>query len=229
MVGQCCATGSLHTGTPQGTVKKVHGLDCYVAEPSSNTPPKGIVVILPDIFGWTMPNTRLLADRYAERGEWTVYLPEFMDGTPLHIQFVFPLHLHLPPHPISHPVPRLRNPPHSHPHTLTPTTRPGHAAAPTLLTSLEALDNSGISKLWHLLKVLSFFIPFKFYTRESIMRPRIFDFFHALKRNEAEHLPVGVAGFCWVSHTRSVFSLPGFHPSIQNGKQLRLKVICKTR
>ena len=41
---------------------------------------KGIVVIIPDLFGWTLNNSRVLADRYAERGGWTVYLPDFMDG-----------------------------------------------------------------------------------------------------------------------------------------------------
>ncbi|KAF2654621.1 alpha/beta-hydrolase [Lophiostoma macrostomum CBS 122681] len=161
MVGQCCATGSLHAGTPQGNVRKVHGLDCYVAEPNAGPPPKGIVVIFPDIFGWTMPNTRLLADRYAAKGRWTVYLPEFMDG---------------------------------------------HAAPTSLLASLDALDGSGATKAWHLMKVLSFFMPFKFYARDAVMRPRIFDFLHALRKNEAQRLPIGVAGFCWGGKRTTILS-----------------------
>lgn len=84
---QCCASGTLHTGTPKGTVSQLHGLPVYIASPPSNTSPKGIVVILPDIFGWTLPNTRILADNFAAKGDFLVMLPDFMDGN------VFPHHL----------------------------------------------------------------------------------------------------------------------------------------
>ncbi|CAD0088925.1 unnamed protein product [Aureobasidium vineae] len=77
---QCCASGSLHTGTPTGAISKLHDLDVYIASPPSNRPPKGIVVILPDIFGWTLPNTRILADSFAAKGDFLVMLPDFMDG-----------------------------------------------------------------------------------------------------------------------------------------------------
>lgn len=76
---QCCATGSLHTGTPTGRIEKLHGLDCYIAEPSNGGNPKGVVVIIPDAFGWDLPNNRILADAYAKGGN-RVYLPEFQDG-----------------------------------------------------------------------------------------------------------------------------------------------------
>lgn len=75
---QCCATGSLHTGTPTGRIETLHGLDCYIAD-APQSPPKGIVIIIPDAFGWTLPNNRILADDYAKNG-FTVYLPEFMQG-----------------------------------------------------------------------------------------------------------------------------------------------------
>ena len=75
----CCATGSLHTGTPTGRIEKVHGLDCYIAD-APNDSPKGVVVIIPDAFGWTLPNNRILADCYAKEGNFQVYLPEFMNG-----------------------------------------------------------------------------------------------------------------------------------------------------
>lgn len=74
----CCATGSLHTGTPTGRFEKKHGLDCYVAK-APNGNPKGIIVIIPDAFGIALPNNQILADDYAKHG-FTVYLPEFMDG-----------------------------------------------------------------------------------------------------------------------------------------------------
>ena len=77
---QCCATGSLHTGIPAGSISKVHGLDCYIAQPPTGTQPKGVVVIIPDIFGWELPNNRIMADEYAKKGGFTVYLPDFMNG-----------------------------------------------------------------------------------------------------------------------------------------------------
>ncbi|EGP91860.1 uncharacterized protein MYCGRDRAFT_67558 [Zymoseptoria tritici IPO323] len=74
----CCATGSLHTGTPTGRVEKVHGLDCYIAD-APNGSSKGVIVIIPDAFGWELPNNRILADDYAKNG-FKVLLPEFQAG-----------------------------------------------------------------------------------------------------------------------------------------------------
>ncbi len=56
-------------------------MDCRTIERIHPTAPpsKGIVVIIPDAFGWTLPNSRILADRYAERGGWRVLLPDSMD------------------------------------------------------------------------------------------------------------------------------------------------------
>jgi len=75
-----CVSGTLHDGTPTGTVTTLHGLPTYVAEPPSGSP-KGIIVIIPDAFGWELSNTRVLADRYAKRGSFRVYVPDFMNGT----------------------------------------------------------------------------------------------------------------------------------------------------
>lgn len=55
-------------------------MNTYVAEPLNAESVKGIIVIIPDAFGWEFPNGRLLADRYAEKGSYKVYLPDFMDG-----------------------------------------------------------------------------------------------------------------------------------------------------
>jgi dienelactone hydrolase len=71
-------TGSVKDGTPTGTVTKIHGLDAYVARPEGT--PKGLVVIIPDAFGWDLSNGRLLADAYAKEGGFLVYLPNFMNG-----------------------------------------------------------------------------------------------------------------------------------------------------
>jgi len=73
-----CLTGSVKDGTPTGAVTTIHGLPAYVARPDGT--PKGVVVIIPDIFGWELSNCRLLADAYAKEGGFLVYLPNFMNG-----------------------------------------------------------------------------------------------------------------------------------------------------
>ncbi|PQE25993.1 Dienelactone hydrolase protein [Rutstroemia sp. NJR-2017a BBW] len=73
-----CLRGTVQAGTPKGTVSNVHGLPTYTARPESD--PRGVIVLIPDIFGWELANPRLLADTYAREGRYLVYLPEFMNG-----------------------------------------------------------------------------------------------------------------------------------------------------
>ncbi|PMB65418.1 Protein AIM2 [Beauveria bassiana] len=75
-----CFRGNIHEGQPKGEVGNVHGLDTYISRPPKGTQSRGIVVIIPDAFGWKFGNNRLLADHYAEKGDFTVYLPDFMNG-----------------------------------------------------------------------------------------------------------------------------------------------------
>ncbi|KAL8660677.1 MAG: hypothetical protein Q9202_006334 [Teloschistes flavicans] len=76
-----CFQGSLHDGIPQGNEIQLHGLSTYVAEPPENSTIKGVIVIVSDAFGWTLPNNRVLADTIAAEGSFRVYLPEFMNGS----------------------------------------------------------------------------------------------------------------------------------------------------
>ena len=73
-----CLSGSVKEGTPTGTTTTIHGLDVYVARPEGTL--KGLIVFIPDIFGWEMSNSRLLADSFAKEGGFLVYLPNFMNG-----------------------------------------------------------------------------------------------------------------------------------------------------
>ncbi|EJT73782.1 hypothetical protein GGTG_07638 [Gaeumannomyces tritici R3-111a-1] len=66
--------------TPRGSVTRLHGLDAYVTEPADGRPIRGVVVIVSDAYGWEFPNSRLLADRYADKGGYRVLLPDFFDG-----------------------------------------------------------------------------------------------------------------------------------------------------
>lgn len=76
---------------PKGTMETIHGVETYVARPST-AQPKGIVIIIPDAFGQPFPNNKHLADTYASDGSFLVYLPEFMDGhaAPSHLISLFP-------------------------------------------------------------------------------------------------------------------------------------------
>ena len=79
MAADCCS-GTLHTGTPLGRVETLHNLPCYISDPPNGAQAKGVVVIIPDAFGWELPNSRVLADNYAKRAGVRVLLPDFMDG-----------------------------------------------------------------------------------------------------------------------------------------------------
>ena len=75
-----CVSGFAHSGTPVGATSKIHGFNTYVSGPPAGSSPKGIVVIIPDAFGWEFVNTRVLADTYARKGSLVVYVPDFMNG-----------------------------------------------------------------------------------------------------------------------------------------------------
>ncbi|KAH7041452.1 dienelactone hydrolase family protein [Microdochium trichocladiopsis] len=75
-----CYRGGVTTEHPKGEEKTIHGRPTYVAQPPRGTTPRGIILFLPDAFGWRFPNNRVLADHYASRGGYLVYLPDFMDG-----------------------------------------------------------------------------------------------------------------------------------------------------
>ena len=73
--------GTIHGGQPKGAEEVIHGLNTYVI--GNRTSPKGIIVIYSDIFGLPLPNNRLIADAYAESGEYLVYMPDFFKGDPV--------------------------------------------------------------------------------------------------------------------------------------------------
>ena len=75
-----CFKGHQHEGTPLGKEEKLHGLDVYVSAPPDGAAPKGLVIIVPDAFGWKFVNSRLLADHYAAKGNFLVYIPDVMNG-----------------------------------------------------------------------------------------------------------------------------------------------------
>ena len=76
-----CFSGHVRDGAAAGRETTLYGLPTYVAEPRDGRAVTGIVVLVPDAYGWQFVNNRILADHYADRGGWRVLLPEFMNGT----------------------------------------------------------------------------------------------------------------------------------------------------
>lgn len=91
-----CFQGHIHDGKWTGKVRNIFGRQTYVATPPDDVPIKGIVVIVPDAYGWEFVNNRLLADHYASRGHFLVYLPDFMDGRPSPLWLLVCCDSHIP-------------------------------------------------------------------------------------------------------------------------------------
>ncbi|KAI8621402.1 dienelactone hydrolase [Chytriomyces sp. MP71] len=75
---QCCA-GTIDKGTPLGSVEDIAGHKVYVAAPVPASF-DNIVVIATDVFGYTLPNTRLIADKFAAKGYYCI-VPDYFKGT----------------------------------------------------------------------------------------------------------------------------------------------------
>lgn len=75
-VSSCCLKGFEWEGKPAGREGKLAGLDAYITGDN----PSAAILIVHDLFGWTFPNVRLLADHYAREANATVYVPDFLDG-----------------------------------------------------------------------------------------------------------------------------------------------------
>ncbi|CAJ2504140.1 Uu.00g115340.m01.CDS01 [Anthostomella pinea] len=75
-VSDCCLKGFQWNGTPSGRTTKLADLDTY----TTGTNPRAAILLVHDLFGWTFPNIRLLADHYAAEADATVYVPDFFGG-----------------------------------------------------------------------------------------------------------------------------------------------------
>jgi len=77
-LSDCCLTGSLHIGEPKGKEETIDGFQCYITGDPSNKAKS--IFMIHDVWGWAIPNSRLLADEYASNGFY-VYLPNLVDST----------------------------------------------------------------------------------------------------------------------------------------------------
>ncbi|KAI9665006.1 MAG: hypothetical protein M1821_006454 [Bathelium mastoideum] len=85
-MSDCCLSGKIAEGKPQGREEEIGGISTYVAQPESGSNTKTIV-FLTDIFGWKFPNVRLLADDYAKAGFYC-YIPDVHQGDSLPTEFL---------------------------------------------------------------------------------------------------------------------------------------------
>lgn len=78
-VVQPCCSGDIFEGyAPLGIEQAIGGIESYVAHPEKVLPKAGVVVIH-DIFGWTLPNTRAICDMVAEKG-YVCVMPNLYPG-----------------------------------------------------------------------------------------------------------------------------------------------------
>jgi len=73
---ECCLSGHLHSGDPQGKMEKVGDFDAYV----TGTEKSKTILAIADVFGINTPNVKLLADEYAQAGFYCV-VPDFYQGS----------------------------------------------------------------------------------------------------------------------------------------------------
>ncbi|KAK9469556.1 dienelactone hydrolase family-domain-containing protein [Lipomyces arxii] len=76
-----CVSGTIYDGKPEGEEISLGGRDVYCAPVPELS--KGTIVILCDLFGWKLPNTRLLADAFARDGGYTVLVPDLFPFQPV--------------------------------------------------------------------------------------------------------------------------------------------------
>ncbi|KAF7299461.1 Dienelactone hydrolase endo-1,3,1,4-beta-D-glucanase [Mycena indigotica] len=88
---ECCFTGSLHEGQPNGTIKNINDVPTYCTMPLGGVGSQhdtNAIIYLPDVFGMQLVNNQLeifnktlKADRLTDSG-YNVYMPDYLNGDP---------------------------------------------------------------------------------------------------------------------------------------------------
>lgn len=86
LIAHYTAQGSIHGGQPIGTEETIHGLNTYVT--GNRTSSRGIIVMYSDVFGLGLPNNKIIADAFAKKGDFLVYVPDFFKGDPVPLKRV---------------------------------------------------------------------------------------------------------------------------------------------
>ena len=78
MDAHCVDPGAKQTHESQGQVEEIAGVNTYKTGQG-----KSAIVLFTDVFGFAFPNTRKLADRFAQEIGTTVLIPDYFDGDPV--------------------------------------------------------------------------------------------------------------------------------------------------
>jgi dienelactone hydrolase len=76
----CADPGAKQTHQSQGDEEDIAGINTYKTGQG-----KSAIVLFTDIFGYSFPNTRKVADRFAEETGTTVLIPDCFQGDPVNI------------------------------------------------------------------------------------------------------------------------------------------------
>jgi dienelactone hydrolase len=76
-----CFSGFIDSGTPQGAEEKIADINCYVAPKNKDFDSDTIIVIATDIFGYKVPNVRLIADSFAKDTGFLTIVPDIFNGS----------------------------------------------------------------------------------------------------------------------------------------------------
>ncbi|RMZ66257.1 dienelactone hydrolase [Pyrenophora seminiperda CCB06] len=71
-----CKKGFQWDGQTTGKETKLNDVNAYFTGDNK----EAAILIVTDIFGWTLPNVRILADHYAKEANATVYVPDIFGG-----------------------------------------------------------------------------------------------------------------------------------------------------
>lgn len=71
-MSSCCLSGFKWDGQPQGQEATLNNHGYYVTGSNADV----AVLMIHDLYGWTFPNIRLLADHFAAEVGATVYVPD---------------------------------------------------------------------------------------------------------------------------------------------------------
>lgn len=87
MTSIACCAGFIDEGTPQGKIEIYDKIPCYITRPISDQQephhtlhPHIAVIVATDVFGFSIPNTRLIADSYAKEGGVIAVVPDLFEG-----------------------------------------------------------------------------------------------------------------------------------------------------
>jgi len=79
-----CIKGVTFEGTPKGVMKTINGVNTYVAKAERPSNSRRALLLLTDIFGLPLVNSKLMADDFAANG-FDTFIPDYLNGDPVPI------------------------------------------------------------------------------------------------------------------------------------------------